>query len=43
MSIHIDFTNRKLTNHPTGNINESIVYYVNNAKCVGMTLDTKLW
>ena len=39
---HTHLRNEKLTNHSTLNINGVIVPYVNNVKCLGMILDTKL-
>lgn len=41
-SVHMNFTNKNIRNPPAININESIVPYENNAKYLGMTLDTKL-
>lgn len=38
----MNFTNKNIRNPPAININESIVPYENNAKYLGMTLDTKL-
>lgn len=40
-STHINFTNRKIITHPLF-INAQAVPYSNNAKYLGMTLDTKL-
>lgn len=41
-SIHVNFTNKRLVNPPSLDINGTIVPYENNAKYLGMTLDAKL-
>jgi hypothetical protein len=40
-SVHIDFTNKRITQRPI-NINGTQIPYANTAKYLGMTLGTKL-
>lgn len=41
-SVHINFTNKRIENSPAVTLNGVVVPYVNTAKYLGMTLDTKL-
>lgn len=41
-SVHVNFTNKQLSNIPTVSLNNVIVPYENTAKYLGMTLDAKL-